>query len=273
MDSDLTSEGQSVVEEAARRFSVSQEAVQAILKSLVASGGHMAQFSHPALGGLGQWSSGGMIMIGDMFNADLKARVAGLCAYLSDLVRRTDVDPARPAVSQSQSQGGSGGTLLPAGIFFRGEHTHGNVGGNWWPDELGVPASTGAQNTMRYANFPDRHRLALDLNGRVSVHDTGDHWITGFSQQQSGDQTLTFTSQHGAVRLDSLPQVAVPGRRVNEKASPDRPAEAAGGRTGGSPATTHDILDSITKLADLRDTGVISDAEFSAKKAELLARL
>jgi hypothetical protein len=273
MDSDLTSEGQSVVEEAARRFSVSQEAVQAILKSLVASGGHMAQFSHPALGGLGQWSSGGMIMIGDMFNADLKARVAGLCAYLSDLVRRTDVDPARPAVSQSQSQGTFGASHLPAGPFFRSEDTHGNAGGNWWPDGLGMPASTGAQNSMRYAYFPDRHRMALDANGRVSVHDTGDHWITGFSQQQSGDQTLTFTSQHGAVRLDSLPQIAVPGRSFDETASPDRPAEARGGGAGGGPAATHGILDSITKLAELRDTGVISDAEFSAKKAELLARL
>jgi hypothetical protein len=188
------------------------------------------------------------------------------------VIRRTDVNATRPAVSQSQSQGNSGGGFLPTGPFFRIEHS-GNAGGNWWPDELGVPASTGAQNSMRYAYFPDRHRLALDANGRVSVHDTGDHWITGFSQQQSGDQTLTFTSQHGAVRLDSLPQVAVPGRHFDEKASTDRPAEAAGRRAGGSPAATHDILESITKLAELRDTGVISDAEFFAKKAELLARL
>jgi len=72
-----------------------------------------------------------------------------------------------------------------------------------------------------------------------------------------------------------LPQVeaAAPARHFDEKVSPDRPAETPGRRAGGSPAANHEIFESITKLAELRDTGVISDADFSAKKAELLARL
>jgi hypothetical protein len=44
-------------------------------------------------------------------------------------------------------------------------------------------------------------------DGRVRVYDTGDHRIGGFSQQQSGSQTLTFTSQTGPVRLEGLKEV------------------------------------------------------------------
>ena len=43
----------------------------------------MAQFTHPELGGSGQWMQGGMTMVGDMFNNALKAQVDGLCAELS----------------------------------------------------------------------------------------------------------------------------------------------------------------------------------------------
>jgi hypothetical protein len=43
---------------------MSTDAVRAILEA--ASGGGMAQFNYPDLGGMGQWSSGGMLMIGDM---------------------------------------------------------------------------------------------------------------------------------------------------------------------------------------------------------------
>ena len=85
---DLTPEGQRIVEETARRYSMSTDAVRAILETLVASGGGMAQFNHPDLGGMGQWSSGGMIMIGDMFNSGLKSRIGALCAELSDLIGR-----------------------------------------------------------------------------------------------------------------------------------------------------------------------------------------
>jgi hypothetical protein len=34
-----------------------------------------------------------------------------------------------------------------------------------------------------------------------------------------------------------------------------------------------DIFDAIEKLANLKDKGILTDAEFSTKKAELLARL
>lgn len=84
-----------------------------------------------------------------------------------------------------------------------------NPGGNWWPGDLGAPASTGAQNNMRYAWFAGSRRLAVDLGRRVWVYDTGDHNIGGVSQQQSGGgMTLTFTSQYGVVDLAALPVVS-----------------------------------------------------------------
>jgi hypothetical protein len=277
---ELTPEGQHIVEDAARRYGMSTGAVRVLLEALVASGGGMAQFNHPDLGGMGQWSSGGMIMIGDMFNNGLKNTVAMLCGELSNAVGRTDIVAFRPQGSQWQSQGGSHSPLMQESSFFVSDPGR-SGGGNWWPSDLGMPASTGAQNNLRYACFPDRRRLALDVNGEISVYDTGDHWITGFSQQQSGDQSLTFTSQYGVVRLDSLPlvdgqspgftpntpaAVPQPAWRPEVQAAPEMP-QAGGDISGG------DIFSSIERLAALRDKGIISEAEFAAKKTELLGRL
>lgn len=78
-------------------------------------------------------------------------------------------------------------------------------GRKWWPDDLGEPTSTGAQNSMRYAFFPQAHRLLIEQDGKLATYDTGDHQIGGV--QQSGDLP-SFTSQKGAVRLDDLKKVA-----------------------------------------------------------------
>jgi hypothetical protein len=271
---DLTPDGQRIVAEAARRYSMSTDAVRAILEALVASGGNMAQFNHPDLGGMGQWSSGGMLMIGDMFNSGLNSRIGALCAELSDLVGRTDIISCRPQSSQWQSQGGSGGIPLPDNSFFVRDHGRGD--GNWWPSDLGIPDSTGAQNNLRYACFPERRRLALDVGGRVSVYDTGNHSITGFSQQQDSDQALTFTSQHGVVQLDSLAQISDfgPAAGFNQsglvRAPIPQPPDQSIAET---PKAGGDIFSSIERLAGLRDKGFISAEEFFAKKTELLRRL
>ena len=46
---------------------------------------------------------------------------------------------------------------------------------------------------------------------------------------------------------------------------------APGGSAGRRPPA--DISDQITELADLRDRGAITEAEFQAKKTELLGRM
>ena len=57
---------------------------------------------------------------------------------------------------------------------------------------------------MRYAVFPEKRRLVIDDHGRTKIYDTGDHHISGVSQSQSTDSTLTFVSQHGVVRVSDL---------------------------------------------------------------------
>ena len=168
------------IADVAARHGFSTEAARAIAEALRHGGGRMAQFNLPELGGMGQWTAGGMIMIGDMSNNNLKARVDALCR---DLAAAPGLVPAAPE-------------LEPA--------PHGDA---WWPPELGTPSSSGAQNDMRYAWFQDKSRLAVHQDGRTMVYDTADHRITGFAQQQGGGQTATFTSPSGSVRLEDLKQV------------------------------------------------------------------
>jgi Short C-terminal domain len=272
----LTPEGLRIVTDAARRHGVSLEAAMALVGALAEGHGRQAQFNHPELGGMGQWSQGGMIMIGDMFNSGLKARVDALCNDLAGFVASQPPASAEAGGFQSQSQGTGGVSLFVAGA---------GPAGRWWPHDLGSPASTGAQNDLRYAYFPGPRRLAIQERGEVRVYDAGEHRISGFSQQQSGDQSLTFTSQHGLVRVADLalvsperdrppnpaPSIAAPpprtpGSEPRAAAQPLAPAPAA-------PVATEDILRTIERLAELRQKNILTEEEFATKKAELLSRL
>ena len=74
----------------------------------------------------------------------------------------------------------------------------------WWPDHLGEPSSAGSQNEVRYAFFPNSHRLAVEQNGKITLYDACDHRIDGVGQQQGGGSSLTFSSQHGEVKVGDL---------------------------------------------------------------------
>lgn len=271
---DLTPDGLRLVTDVAKRHGVSLEAALALLGSLAQGNGSQAQFNHPDLGGMGQWSQGGMIMVGDMFNQGLKYRVDALCNELAGLLRNQPLVHAGAGGVQSQSQGGGGVSLFVSGS---GSTTQ------WWPAELGSPASVGAQNDLRYAYFPGSRRLAIQQGGRVRVYDAGEHRISGFSQQQSGDQSLTFTSQFGLVRVADLPLVSPQdpvfphdepsqSRSRSAVAEPvQAPAPASAVAAAGS--ATGDILNTIERLAELRQKNILTDDEFTAKKAELLSRL
>jgi hypothetical protein len=74
----------------------------------------------------------------------------------------------------------------------------------WWPDDLGSPASSGGQNGLRYAFFPEKRRLLVEQDGKKTVYDSGDHQISGVSQQSGPSSSLVFTSQSGPVALDTL---------------------------------------------------------------------
>ena len=276
----LSPHAQQTITDLASRYQVSPDAVLTLLRALQEGGGQQAQFSHPELGGMGQWSHGGMIMIGDMFNADLKARVSGLCSELVRLVGTIQVHPVALPMSRHRSQQGPG-----VGRFGMSE------GVTWWPAEFGTPSSSGAQNDMRYAVFPATRRLAVNEKGRISIYDTGDHRISGVSQQQGPDQSLTFTSQHGPVRLADLPLLSGNSEeRRPESLSPEplssepvgSPPEAAPASVGvdllpdrqdDSRKPEDDIFATIERLAELHRKDIITDDEFTAKKTELLSRL
>ncbi len=162
---ELTPEGRRLLQEFADRHAVTFDAVVTLLRALIAGNGSQAQFDHPDLGGMGQWSRGGMIMVGDIFNQGLKHRVDTLCNELANLLRSQPLLRAGSGSFQSQSQGSG-----DASLFVQGSNSS---FGRWWPGDLGDPSATGAQNEMRYAYFPHTRRLAIRLGGRVSVYDTG----------------------------------------------------------------------------------------------------
>jgi hypothetical protein len=167
----------------AARHGFSEAAVRAIAKALEHSGGTMAQFDHPELGGMGQWSAG-MLMIGSMNDDGLKARVRALMEELADAAsaaRKNDVRLGRERAPGERAA--------------------------WWPRHLGSPASSGGQNGIRYAVFPDSKSLAVERNGEVTIYDTGERRLSGASQQQGREASLRFSGPDGDVDLDALPVV------------------------------------------------------------------
>jgi hypothetical protein len=259
----LTPVGHQAIQDLAQRYGVSVDAVRTLLFAVAAGGGTLAQFYHPELGGNGQWMSGGMTMVGDMFNYGLKATVSGLCSELSSLLSSQQVLVPLPA-----QRTGSG--------FIA-------AGNAWWPAELGSPSSSGGQNDARYAYFPQSRRLAILYNGKITLYDTLDHRIGGVQQQQGGYAgSLTFSSQYGTFSVDTLPLVSLGSdRAIVEPAAPSYetpeppPTPIATSRPGsaGSLQSHDDILKALERIGDLHQKGILSDDEFKSKKAELLSRL
>jgi hypothetical protein len=291
----LSEDGRRILTELASRHGISLDAATHMLMAVAAGGGSQAQFNHPELGGMGQWSQGGMTMVGDMFNNGLKAKVDWLCQELSGLIRSQDMLDPMPISYQGQSQQQGGGSVS---LFVSGGTSMSSGG---WPTDLGHPASVGSQNNLRYAFFPESRRLVIDLAGHQTVYDTGDHHISGFSQQQSGDQSLTFTSQYGLVRVADLPLVqpqpetpaaaeppvvsrhaGTAPARVNPMHWPAQPSpppittpapSALSAQPPASTETEDDIFAKIERLAQLHAKGILTDEEYSSKKADLLGRL
>ena len=216
----LSSAGHRTVSEMAQRHGFSTDAVISMLESVIQGNGNMAQFNHHEFSGSGQWMSGGMTMVSDMFNNHLKGRVNSLCSELSQLLANQP-DLLRTGSFQSQNQGNqqqynhtgdqfSNTPTNPAANLFLPPAP--GMSSDWWPADLRWPNSTGAQNGMRYAYFAQAHRLAVQSNGSVWVYDTQDHQIGGFSQQQSSGGSVSFSSQYGLVDLTRLPIMSVDGR-------------------------------------------------------------
>lgn len=228
----------------AGKHGLSEGAVQVALEALRAGQGHQAQFNHPDLGGMGQWSRGGMLMIGEMFNDRLKGRIAAL---FDDLAPYGDVpSPERARGAMSTVSGKA----------------------SRWPVALGAPSSTGSQNGMHYAVFPEARRLAVEQNGKCTIYDTADHQISGVSQQQSGGQNLSFTGSGGTISLADLTVVADGNPIKGEiETLPSEDQKATESPDSG------DIADRIVRLHDLLSKGALTQEEFDSAKRRLLDQI
>ncbi|NQV11480.1 MAG: SHOCT domain-containing protein [Cyanobacteria bacterium] len=319
----LTARGLEVVNDLAQRYGFSQDAALHMTFAVLKGRGGMAQFNHPEFAGSGQWMNGGMMMLGDMFNQGLKARVDGLCQGLAAAVSsQPDLFPRGSFQSQSQSGGSqqmqnSGGMAPMAPMSFgSGALFTPDPQDSWWPAELGNPSSSGAQNEVRYAYFPAAGRLAVQVNGRVSLYDTSGHHISGLSQQQASGGGVVFSTGAGSISLTHLPTVSgppapaatppTPGPTATPAPPPEPAATAApAAKPASAPATPEpqrpiaqsvptsspapaaspdaaggaapnggtDVFATLEHLGELMQKGLLTEDEFTAKKAELLSRL
>jgi hypothetical protein len=153
---------------------------------------------------------------------------------------------------------------------------------------------------LRYAVFPVARCLAVEVNGGVSVHDIGDLQILGCSLA-SGDAEALFNTNSGTIKLSSLPLVqfaspasshasapagspgSVPPQPTIEQSQaavsepPAAPAPAAAPAPVQAAAEPQNpqaaVLEALAKLGELKAMGILTEAEFTAKKTELLSRL
>lgn len=293
----LSDAGNQLVQTLSQRHGVSTDGATHMLFAIHRGNGSMAQFNHPDFGGSGQWMRGGMTMVSDLFNNQLKYRVDSICSDIANELANHQTS-AFSGSFQSQSQNGINSQMQAGG----GATTSGNSlflpdpEANWWPQEMGIPNALGAQNNVRYAYFAQSCRLAVKTGGDVWVYDTGHHQIGGFSQQQGMVGAITFTSQFGVVSLATLPVVVRNGvpqtaplpepapTPMNAFASEDRPSSVTPAPPATtippvsqapslSPSTAADIFAALERLGELRDKGYVTDDEFNLKKTDLLNRL
>jgi hypothetical protein len=182
-----------LVQEVSQRNRLSEEAVGILLKALESSGYSMAQFNHPDLGGMGQWS-GGMTMIGDFSNSELKGRVERACSELVEGMKGEEGIKERSKLEEGSTSNDSVGSSK-------------SNNKNWWPEDFGAISSSGSQNGCDYAYSSATHRLALRNDSKVTIYDTGKHEIYGVAQQQGRSSSLEFQSQLGTVTAGELTRI------------------------------------------------------------------
>ena len=291
----LSPSGAQLVQNLSQRYGVSTDAVTHMLQAVYNGNGSMAQFNHQEFGGSGQWMNGGMTMVSDLFNYNLKNLVNNLCSEIANSLANHQTTPFSGSF-QSQSQNGMYGQSQAAGqIGLANSLFVLDPTSNWWPQDLGIPSAIGSQNNTRYAYFANSHRLAVTAGGPAWVYDTLDHQIGGFGQQQGGGQSITFTSQYGTVNLSNLPVVSRDGVAVPAAAVPmAEPVPAAPKPIVVPPISSpvestismeppvtptmnqksgEDIIATLERLGGLMDKGYITREEFETKKSELLGRI
>jgi hypothetical protein len=167
------------IKEIASKYRISEETVRTLLEGLKVSGGRQVQFNISELGGMGQWQSGGMVMVGDMFNHGLKTKVSELCSELAGLSQTMEEEEKPKKKTEKQTIASK-----PSATF------------------------RGSQNDSHYAYYANDDLLEIEENGKVTKYNTAGYALSGVQQSQSNSlKNLSFTYPGGTVSLKDLKKV------------------------------------------------------------------
>jgi Short C-terminal domain len=160
--------------------------------------------------------------------------------------------------------------LADLGLKEIARNTGAQLGGAPIDGDIGLQAD----RFLVYVTLFSDQRLARQAElGLRAKPDVRDAIAKGATAVRTADRVVFVASGRGAVvdefRLDEVVRVvgplAVP--------PPLQVVPTASLSGAASPAPSADVLEQLRRLGELRTAGVLTDAEFEAKKAELLGRL
>jgi Short C-terminal domain len=130
-----------------------------------------------------------------------------------------------------------------------------------WKPELARQAEIGLRATPNIRTAISKGHSAVKIVGRVVYVANG---RGGVVDDFRLDEVVRAVSP-----------ISVPPMQQTAAVTATSPGESVGPAPGGAQlgATSPDALEQLRKLADLHQTGVLTDAEFEAKKGELLRRI
>lgn len=289
----LTEAGREAVRSAASRHGVSEDAAEAMLHALVRGGGSMAQFNIPELGGNGQWMAGGMTMVGDIFNSGLQAQVAGLASDLSQAMSTSRLVEAPKTTMMSghgwwpdglgQPSSTGGQNDISYAVFPSTRRLAVQVGGRVYLFDTGnhviggvsQSQSGGGLSTLSFQS--QLGNLAVVELPRVEPEEPEPR-SEGSQEPRSrkpetGDTVRAAEPEPKPRAVDPEPVSPKPAPEPAPEPEPKQPAVKASASAPASGSDIDTILTTIERLAELRDKGALTEAEFDAKKVELLSRL
>ncbi|MCY7351317.1 MAG: hypothetical protein LH606_11720 [Cytophagaceae bacterium] len=167
------------LQQIAERHGFSPELAQTLLSELQRSRGRQVTFNDPALGGVGQWR-GGILLIGDMMNHGLKAKVS---AFLNDLAAHAHASPVDSIRTARRAE--------RAASAFQAQASG--------QREAGFSMT---QNGVSYKYSANRNELIV--NG-TDVYDTTGLRVMGISSiQQNGQGVLVLRTDQGEKQISDL---------------------------------------------------------------------
>jgi hypothetical protein len=169
--------------------------------------------------------------------------------------------------------------LADLGLKEFARNTGAQLGGVPIDGDIGLKAERLKVCVTLFSDQPRARQADLGLRAKPEVRDAMSKGTTAII---TAGRVLYVANGRGGVvdefRLDEV--VRVVGRlAVPPPLAPVSPA-AVGHTSAGLPGHVpvalpldHDVLEQLRKLGELRSAGVLTDAEFEAKKAELLVRI